>query len=134
MRTRANLTIQALADAANVSASTIWRAEHGLAINAESRRRLCGYFQLSAQKLGLLVDSVAHVPDNADVAASQSLSQPGLLLALGAQQLDVLYDGGWSDDALLTSLRILLRCIHGVPSSILEFDQHRGGKSPALAL
>ncbi|GHO42446.1 helix-turn-helix domain-containing protein [Ktedonospora formicarum] len=52
-RTRYNLTIEQLARETNVGAATIWRAEHGHSINAESRRRLCAYFGITSQELGL---------------------------------------------------------------------------------
>jgi transcriptional regulator with XRE-family HTH domain/tetratricopeptide (TPR) repeat protein len=53
-RTRYNLTIEQLAREASVSAATIWRAEHNHSINAESRRRLCAYFDMTALDLGLI--------------------------------------------------------------------------------
>lgn len=49
-----NLTIKQLADEAMVGASTVWRAEHNYPINAESRRRLCIYFHMTSQELGLV--------------------------------------------------------------------------------
>lgn len=54
VRQQRNLTIEQLAEGANVGASTIWRAEHGHAINAESRRRLCAYLGSTSQALGLV--------------------------------------------------------------------------------
>ena len=54
MRCQHNLTIVELAEEANVGASTIWRAEHHYSINAESRRRLCAFFDMAPQDLGLL--------------------------------------------------------------------------------
>lgn len=54
VRLQHNLTIVDLAEEAKVGASTIWRAEHDYSINAESRRRLCSYFNMSPEDLGLL--------------------------------------------------------------------------------
>jgi hypothetical protein len=53
-RCQHNLTIVELAEEAKVGASTIWRAEHYYSINAESRRRLCAFFAMAPQELGLL--------------------------------------------------------------------------------
>ena len=53
-RCRHNLTLQELAEEVQMSVSTLWRAENGFSINAESRRRLCRYFEMSAHELGLL--------------------------------------------------------------------------------
>jgi hypothetical protein len=53
-RCRHNLTIVGLAEEAKVGASTIWRAEHHYSVNAESRRRLCAFFDTAPQELGLL--------------------------------------------------------------------------------
>ena len=53
-RCQHNLTIEGLAEKARVGASTVWRAEHNYPINAESRRRLCAYFNMTPQALGLL--------------------------------------------------------------------------------
>jgi tetratricopeptide (TPR) repeat protein/transcriptional regulator with XRE-family HTH domain len=55
-RGRRNLTIEQLAEAAKVGASTVWRAEHAYPINAESRRRLCAYLEMTSEELGLVVD------------------------------------------------------------------------------
>ncbi len=55
-RERHNLTQQRLADITRVGARTIWGAEHNEPISAESRRRLCEYFGLTAEELGLLAE------------------------------------------------------------------------------
>ncbi len=55
-RSRRNLTIEHLAEAAKVGASTVWRAEHAYPINAESRRRLCAFLGMTSEELGLVVD------------------------------------------------------------------------------
>jgi tetratricopeptide (TPR) repeat protein/transcriptional regulator with XRE-family HTH domain len=55
-RSRRNLTIEHLAEAAKVGASTVWRAEHAYPINAESRRRLCAFLGMTSDELGLVVD------------------------------------------------------------------------------
>lgn len=54
-RTRYNLTIEQLAQETSMSTATIWRAEHNYSINAESRRRLCTYFGMTSQELGLAI-------------------------------------------------------------------------------
>ncbi len=56
-RCQHNLTIVKLAEEAKVGASTIWRAEHHYSVNAESRRRLCAFFDMAPQELGLLGQS-----------------------------------------------------------------------------
>src|SRR5438876_9254501 len=53
-RARRNLTIEQLSKVANVGTATIWRAEHYHPISAESRRRLCTYFSMTSQALGLI--------------------------------------------------------------------------------
>ena len=55
-RCRQNMTIEQLAEAAKVGASTVWRAEHAYPINAESRRRLCASLGMTSEELGLVVD------------------------------------------------------------------------------
>lgn len=55
-RYRQNMTIEQLAEAAQVGASTVWRAEHAYPINAESRRRLCAFLGITSEELGLVVD------------------------------------------------------------------------------
>ncbi len=52
-RSQRNLTIKQLAEAAKIGASTIWRAEHGYMIGADSRQRLCAYFSMTSRELGL---------------------------------------------------------------------------------
>lgn len=47
-----NLTINQLAEAAQIGASTVWRAEQGYAISADSRQRLCAYFGTTSYALG----------------------------------------------------------------------------------
>ncbi len=54
IRQQQNLTIAQLANLANVSSTTIWRAEHGRSVNAESRRRLCAFFNVNSRELGLV--------------------------------------------------------------------------------
>lgn len=51
-RSQRNLTINQLAEAAQIGASTVWRAEHGYAISADSRQRLCAYFGTTSHMLG----------------------------------------------------------------------------------
>lgn len=52
-RRQRNLTINQLAEAAKLGASTVWRAEHGYVIGADSRQRLCAYFGMTSHELGL---------------------------------------------------------------------------------
>jgi len=60
MRERHNLSIDALAEATNLSRRTILRAEQGYAIYPGSRGLLCAYFtkleerQITSQQLGLI--------------------------------------------------------------------------------
>ncbi len=67
-RCRQNLTIEQLAEAAKVGASTVWRAEHGYPINAESRRRLCTFLEMTSEELGLVVDRREKRPADAQPA------------------------------------------------------------------
>ncbi len=53
-RRRHNLTQQLLADFTQLGLSTIERAERGLPLRLDSCRRLCDYFGMSAEELGLL--------------------------------------------------------------------------------
>ena len=82
-RARHNLTQQQLAEAAKVGAITIWRAENGYLINAESRQRLCDYFGKSASELGLLgrekfASRKVPAPPQTTSLASVSLSVPAV--------------------------------------------------------
>jgi tetratricopeptide (TPR) repeat protein/transcriptional regulator with XRE-family HTH domain len=52
-RSQRNLTINQLAEVAKIGASTVWRAEHGYVIGADSRQRLCSYFGMTSHELGL---------------------------------------------------------------------------------
>ncbi len=62
-RRQRNLTMDQLAEAARVGAATVWRAEDGRVISAESRQRLCAYLGMTAQELGLSeVEPVASQP------------------------------------------------------------------------
>ena len=69
-RRRQNLTIDRLAEAAKVGASTVWRAEHAYPINAESRRRLCAYLGMTSEELGLVMDRREKVIDDVGHAVS----------------------------------------------------------------
>lgn len=82
-RARHNLTQQQLAEAARVGAMTVWRAENGYLINAESRQRLCDYFGKSASELGLLgrgefISRKVPVPPQTTSLASVSPSVPAV--------------------------------------------------------
>lgn len=150
-RHRQNLTIEGLAEDARVGASTVWRAEHGYPINAESRRRLCTYFGMTAQDLGL-VDlspqenqelpapaapaSLKHSQGNEAATAVASLVQPQVLtraqfptgqpldqqlsfwLALGGGDLVALLEAGWTSESILSSLRVVLESVQGLPDGV----------------
>lgn len=53
-RTQRRLTMNKLAEELKIGSATIWRAEHDQPISAESRRRICAYFGMTSQELGLL--------------------------------------------------------------------------------
>jgi tetratricopeptide (TPR) repeat protein len=74
-RCQHNLTIEALAKEARVGASTVWRAEHNYPINAESRRRICAYFHMTPQELGLLQHLEPHTSAAQDVPTEHSLAE-----------------------------------------------------------
>src|ERR1051326_4819361 len=76
-RGRRNLTIEQLAEAAKVGASTVWRAEHSYPINAESRRRLCAYLSMTSDELGIVLDRREKGVDEAEPVGQV----PGLLSA-----------------------------------------------------
>ena len=52
-RCRRNMTQAELAEAVKVGVTTIWRAEKDYPVSAASRQRLCAYFGLTSQELGL---------------------------------------------------------------------------------
>ena len=54
LREQRNLSIQDVADGAGVSFRTVLRAEQGMPLNPESRRRLCTFFQKTSEELGLV--------------------------------------------------------------------------------
>jgi tetratricopeptide (TPR) repeat protein len=76
-RCQRNLTINQLAEETRVGASTIWRAEHAYPISAESRRRLCLFFNQTSQELGLINDrrEKSDVPTDPLPGAGASPSQ-----------------------------------------------------------
>ncbi len=75
-RCQHNLTIVELAEEAKVGASTIWRAEHHYSINAESRRRLCTFFDMSPQELGLLGHAKQNLTFEQEHLAQYSFVEP----------------------------------------------------------
>ncbi len=82
-RRRQNLTIDRLAEAAKVGASTVWRAEHAYPINAESRRRLCAYLGMTSEELGLVMDrrekgtdDAGHLVSAPGASSTPSAAQP----------------------------------------------------------
>ena len=137
-RCQHNLTINQLAEEARVGASTIWRAEHFYPISAESRRRLCAFFDLTSQELGLVSDRrekpaqpreanqvfIAPIPhrsagDAAFGEAGISDALPaGMLLAHTGSDLATLLDAGWSLNAILTALRPVLQGVQAVPAHL----------------
>ncbi|GHO98034.1 hypothetical protein KSF_080820 [Reticulibacter mediterranei] len=140
-RCQHNLTIEGLAEKAKVGASTVWRAEHNYPINAESRRRLCAYFNMTPQALGLLqhIGSYATVEqppltecvftgasssdDGEELPVTQPLEDIGQISTqpdqpeseFAANSLDALLDAHWTLDAVLDSLRIALQGIQSLP-------------------
>ena len=54
MREQYNFTLEQLSIATKLSVKTLWKAEHGEPIGAESRRLLCKYFRKTSQELGLI--------------------------------------------------------------------------------
>jgi transcriptional regulator with XRE-family HTH domain len=54
LRERLNLSIQDVADAVGLSFRTVLRAEQGVPLNPESRRRLCLFYGKTSQELGLV--------------------------------------------------------------------------------
>lgn len=136
-RCQHNLTIEGLAEKARVGASTVWRAEHSYPINAESRRRLCAYFNMTPQALGLLQHVGAYatveqpsLTEYAFTGASddeeealpitQPLEEIGQLSIqpeseFGENNLEALLDAHWTLDTVLDSLRIALQGIQSLP-------------------
>jgi tetratricopeptide (TPR) repeat protein len=137
-RCQHNLTINQLAEEARVGASTIWRAEHAYPISAESRRRLCAFFDLTSQELGLVSDRrekldqtqeadqvfIAPSPhrsagDAAFGEARIAESHPAsVLLAHTSSDLAALLDAGWSLNAIFTALRPVLQGVQAVPTHL----------------
>lgn len=141
VRCQNNLTTVRLAEEAKVGASTIWRAEHSYAVNAESRRRLCEYFGMTSQELGLLnplrkssgeletlpgsLDQSYHVSleDGNHITSGTSLhvqDQAGAWLLLEAKQIATLFDASWTLDTALEALRIVLQGMQEMPSEIRQ--------------
>ena len=49
-----NLSIQEVADATGLSFRTVLRAEQGVPLNPDSRRRLCQFYGKTSEELGLV--------------------------------------------------------------------------------
>ncbi len=78
-RQKHNLTIHQLAEMAKLGVSTIWRAEQGYLIGAESRQRLCAYFQMTSQELGLAeVESGEITPPAAEISGRSFFTVPAI--------------------------------------------------------
>lgn len=137
-----NLTIKQLADAARVGTSTVWRAEHNYPINAESRRRLCMYFTMTSQELGLVstenvappVGESGPLPELSSACTADEPAPPsemqdhagdgpelsyerqiGEWLAARGSSLTSLLDTGLTLDEVLNSLRVVLYGSQGLP-------------------
>lgn len=139
-RCQRNLTINQLAEEARVGASTIWRAEHAYPISAESRRRLCMFFNLTSQELGFVSDrreKSVPAPEIDEVfiplSPQRSISADPLrnagmtdahpasvLLAHTSSDLAALFDAGWSLNAVLTALRPVLQGVQSMPAQVRE--------------
>ena len=137
-RCQHNLTINQLAEEARVGASTIWRAEHAYPIGAESRRRLCAFFGLTSQELGLVsdrrekrvqtpeLDQVFMPPIPHRSAGAAAFGEAGItdthlasvLLAQTNTDLAALLDAGWSLNAVLTALRPVLQGVQSLPAHL----------------
>jgi tetratricopeptide (TPR) repeat protein len=139
-RARRNLTIEQLSKVANVGTATIWRAEHYHPISAESRRRLCTYFSMTSQALGLITLSgdkedaewgaiTPNVPDvpvppQEEIASIAIPHRPSLQAEAGtwligeASQLASLFEENWDLETVLKSLRIVLQSLQVLPDSL----------------
>jgi len=150
-RARRNLTIEQLSKVANVGTATIWRAEHYHPISAESRRRLCAYFSMNSQALGLiaLTDDKEEIewnaitvdvpetsksvlarevlPDIAFPPRLSSQSEAGAWLAGEAGQLASLFEENWDLETVLKSLRIILQSLQVLPASLRHTLFHTNG-------
>lgn len=140
IRQQQNLTIAQLANLANVSSTTIWRAEHGRSVNAESRRRLCAFFNVNSRELGLVesaddpsspsqepmghslqvspqpaISKVSQQPPQHAVATRKQ--QVGAWLVHVTSDLAEIYDLDWS---LVDSLQVILQCLQRLPLSARE--------------
>lgn len=144
-RCRRNLTQAQLADAVKVGITTIWRAENDYPISATSRQRICAYLNMTSLELGLttkkpkkgtaLVSSEASTISTAPqafpfiitkqsqpldrvfehTADSPSEQHIGAWLALESCNIASLFDAGWTLDAILDSLRVVLQGVEGIP-------------------
>lgn len=147
-RARRNLTIEQLSKVANVGTATIWRAEHYHPISAESRRRLCTYFSMTSQALGLIALSgdkeetewkamTPNIPDaplpvQEHVAAIAIPHRPSFQAEAGtwlvgeAGQLASLFEENWDLETVLKSLRIVLQSLQVLPDSLRHTLFHAG--------
>ena len=78
------LTQQQLADFAQVSLSTIERAERGEPIRIDSIQRICDYFDTDAQTLGLRSEDGGEMPEG---TKAPDLSPPTRFLTMGPEEL-----------------------------------------------
>jgi tetratricopeptide (TPR) repeat protein/transcriptional regulator with XRE-family HTH domain len=157
VRRQQNLTIEQLAQNARVGASTIWRAEHGYPINAETRRRLCAYFDMTSRELGLVgpeeispqTDSVTFsIPDASTISSPPAITPAGAVspartatsrkqqvgewLVRVTGEMAALFDVDWS---LVDSLQVILQCMQRLPPSTrqLMLETPAGAKVDEVA-
>jgi transcriptional regulator with XRE-family HTH domain len=148
VRLQHNLTIIDLAEEAKVGASTIWRAEHDYSINAESRRRLCSYFNMPPEELGLLnhkkqnltfeqESPIPHAFENIFPPVYVTEKMPGVQLLTPSEGSDArqdeqastasvlemnglaaLFDATWTLDTMLDALSIVFQGIQLLPTRL----------------
>ena len=144
-RCRRNMTQAQLADAIKIGITTIWRAENDYPISATSRQRICAYLNMTSLELGLMTKKskkgTALVSQEAGTlstapqefpfiiteqnqllervvehtASSPSEQHIGTWLALESCNIASLFDAGWTLDAILDSLRVVLQGVEGMP-------------------
>ena len=143
-RCRRNMTQAQLAEGVKVGVTTIWRAENDYPISATSRQRICAYFNMTSQELGLVrkksrkgttlvsqkVDTTLASQESSFtiIKRNQALDELsehatdntpkqhiGAWLALEGCNIASLFEAGWTLDAILESLRIVLQSVEGMP-------------------
>lgn len=151
-RCQHNLTLQELAEEVKMSVSTLWRAENGSTINAESRRHLCAYFGMTAQELGLLErggktrqhssSTLSEQPSTVVIPAPPQKDVPTIIFKQG-QTLDMLNErettleqqlGAWLalETCNISSLFDAGWTLHAVLESLRVLLQGVQGLPPAI--